>query len=59
MTAAPKNRFLQSQKAWENKINPDKTRIEEFYARMDHGRWRTPATFSGRRWSEATSGHRY
>jgi hypothetical protein len=28
MTATPKNRFLQSQKAWENKINPDKTQIE-------------------------------
>jgi hypothetical protein len=28
MIPAPKNRFLQSQKAWENKINPDKPRIE-------------------------------
>jgi hypothetical protein len=28
MTATPKNRFLQSPKAWENKINPNKTQIE-------------------------------
>jgi hypothetical protein len=35
MTAAPKNRFLQSQKAWENKINPDKTRIEADFSGSD------------------------
>jgi hypothetical protein len=28
MTTVQRNCFLQSQKAWENKINPDNTRIE-------------------------------
>ena len=32
VTASSKKRFLQCQKAWENKINPDKSQIQADFA---------------------------